>query len=207
MPFALLSSVPAPDTPHDYSISLLHINSPVLESLNIQQCHEYQEKKNFILCIGTLCVTLSKDLPLNKLFLECGVSLNLFLELSQSETILPLLKINDNVQSAYVGVKEITPQLDMDVCALLSKKKYIRLMVSPISQDAPVINKLILKVWAMESLCTVTSPSEVVKFTNVIHSVNGLVKSLQPQLNIFQISNIGEYTIIHCIPFSVLKLA
>ncbi len=195
-----LPIVPAPGSQHDFSIPLLHANSPVLEALNIKQSRDACQEKNNIICIGKLCLSLNGGLPLNKLLSECGVSLKLSLEVSETETTSPQLMINDGVQCSYIDVNEITPSLKVAVCALLCKKKYVRLMVSPINEDVPFVNELILEAWAMESLCSITSPSEVVKFTDLIHRVKQLVSTLTPGFSDpFDFSNVGEEYAFVCV--------
>ena len=173
--------MPFPDSESRYDlVPILHSHTPGPESYQIQLSRS-GHPDSICICLGKLCFSLDGSLPLNKLLSECGGSLKLYVEWSCN---LPLLKIYDGVNCVYVSIQEAVLPLSSSgdlskMCRLLCGKRFARLSIPPASEDAPLVSELIVEVWAMESLCIVSSPSEM-KFSMFTAAVRDVLKMLQP---------------------------
>lgn len=167
------------------SIPLVHPRMPGLEAYQIQLARNVHEEARCI-AVGKMSIALEEGIPLNRLYDECAVSLRLYLESTESPYPPSLfMRIGDGTQDVYIKVNEVCPSLPTEstwfnVRRMLAHSKCVRLAIAPISEDTHLVSKLNIEVWAMESICEVSSPSESVRLTNNVSAVGALVNHLHP---------------------------
>lgn len=159
---------------------------PGLEVYHIQLSHA-GHKDGVCIAVGKLNVTL-EGIPLNRLYNECGASLCFYLESSvDSSDSLMVLRLEDGAQNVHIKVDNVHPNINFNsnccdvVKRFLASSKCVRLFLSPISEDTPLVSKLAIDVWAMDALCEVSSSSEAVRLTSNVSSIKSLVELLHPQ--------------------------
>ena len=178
---------------------LFHPRMPGLEAYQIQLSRDEHEDAVCI-AIGKMVIALDQGIPLNRLYDECGVSLRFYLESTESPYPPSLLmRIGDGTRDVYIKVNEVCPSLptksrwhDPGVRKMLAHSKCVRLAIAPICENTPLVNKLNIEVWAMESLCEVSSPSESVRLTGNVSAVGALVHLLHPRCLVEQPSRAGH---------------